>query len=541
MSDTSSQTRRPSGGCLAHLKSGALTVFRHAKSHTGVGIVCAVAYFDPGNWGVDLQAGSQFGYKLLFVVLLAGLFAIVLQVLACRLGCVTGLGLAAQCRLLLHSRSNHPRVYRYLLLYPLYVLSEVAIIATDLAELLGSAIALCMLFPTLPLWAGVLLTAADVLVLLALGDPLRGRPVKAFEFTIALLVLAVLICIAIVVAKVDVDWGNAFHGYIPSREIFAHGGLYTSVGIIGATVMPHSLFLGSHLATQDRISSAPPKPDPSAADVEFKPRAQSFVQAVKTWTVASVRSALHAPPSIGPQARNHAEHDNNALGFVRAHLYHGMADMVLSLLGFAVVINSLILVLASAVFFYGAVDGRGAVAPATLFDAHDLIRDVVGKAAATLFALALLAAGQSSSIIATLAGQNVSEGFLQWHVSPVVRRLATRLIGLVPAMVVALAIGRAGISALLVISQVVLSVVLPFVTLPLIYLTASRRVMSVRADGPRAHLVASRDVEEGGGGGEGWVDYSSGWLLTGVGGVIWLVIVVANVYVLVALALGEGS
>ncbi|KAG6864710.1 hypothetical protein C0991_007749 [Blastosporella zonata] len=164
------------------------TIVHHLKRHTGVGIVCAVAYFDPGNWGVDLQAGSQYGYRLLFIVLLAGIFAVFLQVLASRLGCVTGLDLASHCRLLLHTRPKHTRLYRWLGLYPLYVLSEIAIIATDLAELIGSAIALCLLFPKLELWHGVLITTFDVFLLLLFGDPLRGRPVRLFEFLIAGLV-----------------------------------------------------------------------------------------------------------------------------------------------------------------------------------------------------------------------------------------------------------------------------------------------------------------------------------------------------------------
>ncbi|KAI5996212.1 natural resistance-associated macrophage protein-domain-containing protein [Pisolithus albus] len=186
-------------------------VYHHARTHTGVGIVCSVAYFDPGNWGVNLQAGSQFGYSLLFCVLPAGLLAALLQVsffsvvvtfigdtffsqvLAGRLGVVTGGGLdfASHCGLLLHDGPRHKMLWRWGVLYPLYVLSEIAIISTDLAEMVGSAIALVLLFPSLPLWAGVLLTAPDVMLLLAFDNPLRTRPVKMFEYLITALVLAV--------------------------------------------------------------------------------------------------------------------------------------------------------------------------------------------------------------------------------------------------------------------------------------------------------------------------------------------------------------
>ncbi|KAK0192479.1 putative transporter of the NRAMP family [Armillaria mellea] len=452
-------------------KSFLRTLWTHAKKHTGVGLVCAVAYFDPGNWGVDLQAGSSYGYRLLFVVLLAGLFAVFFQVSAHRLGCVTGLDLASHCRVLLHPRP----ITRYLLLYPLYILSETAIVATDLAELLGSAIALCLLFPALEIWHGVLITAFDVLLILAFGDPLRGRPVRVFEIIIAVLVIAVLICMCIIIARVDVHWPDAFLGYVPSKYIFKNGALYTSVGILGATVMPHSLFLGSALATQDRV--------------------------------ARIRSAFRLAPICPPQTLS-----NNTLSFIKLHLYHGIADVVLSLLCFAVVINSLILILAGATL-------PAMTHTASLFDAYDLIRTAVSPSAATIFALALLFSGQSSSLIATVAGQAVSEGFLNIRLSPVFRRLITRLLSLVPALTVAIAIGRSGIDTLLVASQVVLSIVLPFIVFPLLWLTSNRRVMSVEND-------------EGGS-----ANYSNSIPITLLGGAIWLLVVAANIYVLVTLGM----
>ncbi|KAJ8514800.1 hypothetical protein ONZ45_g7712 [Pleurotus djamor] len=467
----------------SRFKTAGRTVLQHVRKHTGVGIVCAVAYFDPGNWGVDLQAGSEYGYKLLFVVLLAGLFAVFLQVQA---------NLASHCRLLLHDRPKHTKLWRWLALYPLYFLAEIAIIATDLAELLGSAIALCMLFPRLELWHGVLITGFDVFLILAMGDPLRGKPVRMFEFLIAALVFAVLICMGIILSKVDIDWADTFHGFVPSRTIFQSGALYISVGIVGATVMPHSLFLGSSLATQDRLDFLPSEDDKikltttstttsyDSHVAEPLPLWRRCLQRLRDFVVG----ALRAPPFDPNRARpkTHADRENRPLSFVRAHLNHGVFDVVFSLLGFAVLINSMILILASAVFFYG-----GAGTPdqaASLFDAYDVIRDYVGTAAATLFALALLASGQSSSLIATVAGQAVSEGFLQWRVSPIVRRFLTRLLAIIPSMAVAIAVGRRGIDELLVISQVVLSIVLPFITLPLILLTSSKSVMSVKKPAP---------------------------------------------------------
>ncbi|KAE9407319.1 natural resistance-associated macrophage protein [Gymnopus androsaceus JB14] len=525
---------RPKLTWMQSFTSASSVVVRHARKHVGVGLVCSVAYFDPGNWGVDLQAGSAHGYRLLFVVLVAGLIAVFLQVLAGRLGCLRAIlandmstDLASHCRLLLHSHPKHPRLVRWLALYPLYALAEVAIISTDLAELLGSAMALCMLFPKLQVWQGVLITAADVLFLLALKDPLRGRPVRMFELGMGGLVLAVLICMCIIVSRVDVQWNRAFQGYLPSKYIFPNGAFYTSVGILGATVMPHSLFLGSALATQDRESS---KPESSR---QFPSRPSQLMAASSSSTLVSVQNANEA---TGPKARNpilssmqtlykrfcnitrpfrlvitrafrtsesaiddtimhHYDRENNSFEFVSRHLYHGIVDMVGSLLGFAVIINSMILILSGAVFFYGSGASQGQSA-AGLFNAYDLIQVLVGKGAATLFAIALLAAGQSSSIIATIAGQAVAEGFLRWRVSPVVRRLFTRIIAVIPSMAVAISLGRPGINILLVLSQVILSIVLPFITLPLIYLTSSKKFMTVKRVRPFHHRPSPQTTSE---------------------------------------------
>ncbi|KIK00753.1 hypothetical protein K443DRAFT_678945 [Laccaria amethystina LaAM-08-1] len=543
----------------SRFKSVASQVLNHAKKHTGVGMICAVAYFDPGNWGVDLQAGSQFGYRLLFVVLLSGLFAVYLQVLATRLGCVTGLDLASHSRLLLYNRPKHTLLYRWLGLYPLYALAEIAIIATDLAEVLGSAIALSLLFPRLELWHGVLITGFDVILILGMGDPLRGRPVKVFEIFIAVMVLAVLICMVVIISKVNVNWADAFQGYLPSKYIFKSGGLYTSVGILGATVMPHSLFLGSALATQDRIDFKPKDPDeltltPNQSKesqetaVVHSVTARSRVSSLFNTLKESVANAFRKPrpSSFTTRVLRHSDHQNNSFEFIHAHLSHGVLDMVGSLLGFAVIINSLILILAAAVFYRGNSSFEG---PASLFDAYDLIRELVGKPAATLFAIALLASGQSSSIIATVAGQAVAEGFLQWRVSPIIRRLLTRLLAMIPSMIVAIAVGRSGVDTLLVASQVVLSIVLPFITFPLLYCTASKAIMNVHRSTPAGAITPTSlqlspsqppgHLERGTGGDE-TVDFSNGKFSKCIGAAIWLAVVAANVYVIVELGLGRG-
>ncbi|THU79103.1 natural resistance-associated macrophage protein [Dendrothele bispora CBS 962.96] len=416
-----SATARPMHAWRNYFQKAVYLSFHHLRRHVGVGLICAVAYFDPGNWGVDLEAGSKFGYRLLFVILLSGLFAILLQVLASRLGCVTGLDLASHCRLLLHSHPTHPLLVRWTLLYPLYALSEIAIIATDLAELLGSAVALCLLFPRLELWHGVLITTCDVVFLLCLGDPLRGKPLKWFELLIGGLVLSVMICMCIIISKLNINWGDTFEGYLPSKYVFPNGAAYISVGIIGATIMPHSLFLGSALATQDRTgvnsnssdNNADHETNVSTGNMQTPLHKQDKASSTTSSSSSSSRLSLFLtnflkrtysflrlsfetsfrvpPPTLKEQVNRYADWENNSGEFVKSHIYHGTVDIVMSLLGFAVVINSLILILASAVFFYGHVDGAG---DAGLFDAYDLIKELVGPGAATIFALALLFAGQ---------------------------------------------------------------------------------------------------------------------------------------------------
>ncbi|KAJ7508654.1 natural resistance-associated macrophage protein-domain-containing protein [Mycena galericulata] len=525
-SESTTRLNRPP--VFTRIKTASSCVALHARKHAGVGVICSVAYFDPGNWGVDLQA-SQYGYKLLFIILLAGLFAAFLQVLATRLGCVTGLDLASHCRILLYDRPKHPRLYRWLGLYPLYAISEIAIVATDLAELLGSAIALCLLFPRLELWHGVLITTFDVVLLLALRDPLRSTPVKMFEIIIALMVMAVLICMVIIITRIHVDWAQAFDGFLPSKDIFGAGPLYTSVGILGATVMPHTLFLGSTLATQDRLGMKTPLETPS---LESLPVAEPKETTLKTPSRSSQLveffvSLFRAPPaSLISRVKRHADRENNTLAFIRAHLRPQIIDMVGSLLGFAVLINAMILVIATATF--------STAASGNLFDAYNIIHQYVGPPAATVFAISLLASGQSSSIIATVAGQAVSEGFLNWRVSPVVRRLLTRLIGVIPSMAVAIALGRPGINALLVASQVILSIILPFVTLPLIYFTSSKSIMRVR----KSEVPVLTTPSELGSSWDDFVDHSNNLFTTILGGLIWLIMLTANIYVIVTTFIG---
>ncbi|ORX36391.1 natural resistance-associated macrophage protein-domain-containing protein [Kockovaella imperatae] len=492
------------------------TFFKRHAHFLGPGLVIACGFIDPGNWATDLQAGADYGYKLLFIVLLAGLIAVVLQLLCVRLGAVTSSSLPAQTRqLFLRWEAKWPRWKRWLraCLYFLYGCAELAIIATDLAELLGTAIALNLLFPKLPLYAGVLITASDTLLVLLFFKSDSGRQgMVFFEIVIVSLVLCVFASYLVLLHLVKPDWGQVFLGYVPSKTLFQPGALYTGVGIIGATVMPHALYLGTSLATVDRLGLLPIAP---TRQTRWTYKLPSLFKRANTQTSTNERTEIElsdgldglAGPSrpsssprpdatqVGRSARDTEEAKDadfdmrmkeyerelkafDRINWVDLHLCHFQIDTAASLMGFAMIINSAILIVAGAAFYYG--NDRGG--DSSLQGAHTLLVNYLGSASGIIFALALLCAGQSASITATLAGQVVSEGFLEWKTSPVVRRAVTRLIGVIPSVIVAAAIGNNGINAMLVASQVILSIILPTAILPLVYLCSRKDLMTV--EGP---------------------------------------------------------
>jgi manganese transport protein len=413
---------------------GGKGAIRRFLSFAGPGAIVAVGYIDPGNWAADLAGGSRFAYGLLSVVLASSLMAMLLQVLSVRLGIASGQDLAQA------SRDAWPRAAPLL-----WVVAEVAVAATDLAEVLGSAIALDLLFG-IPIPAGVVLTGLDVLVLLGLE---RGGG-RRLDACIAALVLVVAASFVFELALSRPDPASVLRGYLPSRAIFRDGEmLYLAVAILGATVMPHNLYLHSSLV---------------------KARAG------------------------GGEAHR------------RAAARHATIDTVVSL-GGAMLINSAILILAAAVFHR-----RGHVEVADLRDAHRLLSPLLGSSAAgVVFAVALLAAGQSATLTGTMAGQVVMTGFLRVRLAPWARRLCTRSLALVPALGVTLLAGERATTGLLVASQVILSLALPFAVLPLLRLTADRRRMGA--------LVSPR-----------WMTWL-GWACAGV-------IVGLNAYLVAATALG---
>jgi manganese transport protein len=376
--------------------------WRKLLGFLGPGYLVAVGYMDPGNWATSLAGGSKFGYALLSVALLSNAMAIVLQSLCTRLGVGAGRDLAQACR------DSFPRWISL----PLWLSAEIAITATDLAEVIGTAIGLNLLFH-IPLSIGVILTAADVFLILAL-QAFGFRWIEAFVVAMLGVIAA---CFAIQIALADPDWGAVFHGFLPTSDILDNREmLYLALGILGATVMPHNLYLHSGLVQTRYLGE-------SARDKH---------EAIKFATIDS---------SIA--------------------------------LCLALTINASILILAAATFYRA-----GKTDVAELDQAHAFLAPLLGSALApTLFAIALLCCGLNSTITATLSGQIVMEGFLNLRIAPWLRRLVTRMIAILPAVVVTLWAGEKATGQLLILSQVVLSLQLPLAVVPLVMFTASRRKM----------------------------------------------------------------
>jgi manganese transport protein len=389
--------------------------WRKLLAFSGPGYLVAVGYMDPGNWATDLQGGSQFGYTLLSVVLLSSLMAILLQSLSAKLGIVTGQDLAQACR----HRYSPPVVFG------LWVLCELAICACDLAEVIGTAIALNLLFG-LPLFWGVCLTALDVLLVLWLA----GRGFRWLEALVVSLVLLIGVCFGLEILFSQPALGELARGFIPSPEIIRHPAmLYVAIGILGATVMPHNLYLHSSIVqTRKFLQNAPGRRE-----------------AVKFATIDSTLA-----------------------------------------LGFALFINAAILIVAAATFHT-----RGQHEVAEIQDAYKLLSPTLGVGiASVVFAVALLASGQNSTLTGTLAGQIVMEGFLNVRLRPWLRRLITRALAVIPAAIVAGLYGEGGTAKLLVFSQVVLSLQLPFAVIPLVLFTDDKRRMGEFANAPWVRVLA---------------------------------------------------
>ncbi len=378
-------------------------------AYAGPGYLVAVGYMDPGNWATDIAGGSAFGYTLLSVILLSNLMAILLQALAAKLGIATGRDLAQACR------DHYPRPVGY----ALWLLCEVAICACDLAELIGTAIALNLLFG-IPLIWGIVLTAADVLVILLL----QHRGFRYLEALVLSLIILIAACFAFEIVASQPEIQAILGGFVPTPEIVTNPEmLYIAIGILGATVMPHNLYLHSSIVQTRHYDETP----------------DGRAEAIRYATIDSTVALM-----------------------------------------FALFINAAILIMAAATFHV-----RGATEVAEIQDAFTLLAPTLGvPLASTVFAIALLASGQNSTLTATLAGQIVMEGFLRVRLPPWLRRMMTRLIAIVPAVIVTWLYGEGGTAQLLVFSQVILSLQLPFAVIPLITFTNDREKMGRFANRP---------------------------------------------------------
>jgi manganese transport protein len=372
--------------------------WRRFLAFVGPGYLVAVGYMDPGNWATSLAGGSQFGYALLAVALLSNIMAIILQSLCARLAISTGKDLAQACR------DAFPRW----LSWPLWALAELAICATDLAEVIGTAIGLNLIFG-IPLEIGIFITALDVFLILWLQT--KGfRWIEAFIIT---MMGVIALCFLVQIAMANPDWGQVIRGFAPTTDLFANPNmLYLGLGIIGATVMPHNLYLHSGIIQTRAYGSTIPEKK----------------EALKFATIDSTVALM-----------------------------------------FALTINASLLILAAATFY------KSGQVVDDLNVAHGLLNPLLGSAIApVLFGIALLCCGLNSTVTATMAGQIVMEGFIDIKMAAWARRLVTRLVAIIPAIAVILIAGEAQLGKLLVLSQVVLSFQLPFAVIPLVMFTASR-------------------------------------------------------------------
>ncbi|HLF14238.1 MAG TPA: Nramp family divalent metal transporter [Bacteroidota bacterium] len=370
---------------------------RRLFAFAGPAYLVSVGYMDPGNWATDLEGGARFGYQLVWVLLMSNLMAVLLQTLSARMGIVAGRDLAQACR------ENYPRPVGY----TLWVLCEVAIAACDLAEVLGTAIGLNLLFG-IPLIYGVVITGFDTMLFLVI----QNFGIRKMEAFIISLIATIGVCFAFEVFLSSPHWGELARGFAPS---LTSESLYVAIGILGATVMPHNLYLHSALVQTRSVDQT----------IEGKKQACKM-------NLVDTAVALNA----------------------------------------ALFVNGAILVVSAAVFY------ENGILVTEIQQAHKLLEPLLGSVLAPmLFAVALIAAGQSSTLTGTLAGQIVMEGFLKFRMRPVVRRLITRMIAIVPAVLVIGIRGEGGSYGLLILSQVILSLQLPFAIIPLIKITGDRSVM----------------------------------------------------------------
>lgn len=483
------------GGTLKGLFGQACLILRKYSKFVGPGLMVSVAYMDPGNYSTAVAAGSAYKYNLLFLILLSNCLAVFLQILSAKLGAVTGLDLAANCKANLSFKVN---IF-------IYCLAELAIIATDLAEVVGTAISLNILF-NLPLFVGVIVTVVDVLIVLMAYRP-KGPLlfVRIFESFVSVLVAATVVCFAIELYQVSHEEGIEFStwevikGFIPNEKVVdmsereGGNGLYLSLAILGATVMPHSLYLGSGLV-QARLK------DYDIKHGHYKPISNEPTDETNIENFESESDTYRDQCTTNPFEKDdeddeESDHYRPSIHSINDTMSYTIVELVISLFTVALFVNSAILIVAGATLNNGNhkrdddhdhdgdqtddSDDEDNYQNADLFTIYNLLSTHLSPTAGFVFALALLCSGQSAGVVCTLAGQMVSEGFLLWSLPPITRRLITRGLAIIPCLVVVTFSGREGLSNVLNMSQVVLAILLPVVSAPLIWFTCSKKIMRV--------------------------------------------------------------
>lgn len=429
-----------------------LSILRKFVKYVGPGLMVSVAYMDPGNFASSI-ASAQFQYKLLFSLVISNIMAGFLQILAGKLGICTGEDLAANSKKYLPAGLNKI----------IYIFAEIAVIATDVAEIIGTAIAFNIIF-NIPLLGGVLLSIVDMLFVIMAYRP-DGPMVllRIFEGFVSLLVFGTVICFAIELGKVSptTNWKDVALGFLPSKVIFTDiNGLYLSAALLGSNLMPHSLYLGSGVV-QARMKA-----------YDIKMGLYKIPAKKKTKSLFKFEEA--------DQDNDVAEKYKPSIHAIDETMNYTIAELIVSLITVALFVNAAILIVAgSALSNPMDDDGDGALENADLFTLHHLLTSHLSKAAGSVFAFALLCSGLCGGTVVTIAGQMIMEGHSDARIPPGIKRMITRFLALIPCVTVVLIGGREGLSTVLNASQVVLSFVLPFICAPLIYFTSNREIMKV--------------------------------------------------------------
>ena len=529
--DAPADTAVPSRFSL--FKANAKRVLLTYVRFIGPGIMVAVAYIDPGNYSTAVSAGASNEFSLLCIILLSNFIAIFLQCLCIKLGSVTGKDLSRNCK------EHLPRWVNYVI----YFFAECAIIATDVAEVIGTAIALNILI-RVPLPAGVVITIIDVLTVMVAYKPGASsmRFVRYFEMGVAALVVGVCICFAVELAYIPKTTSarHVFRGFVPSKQMFDHNGIYTAISILGATVMPRSLFLGSGLV-QPRLLDY---------DIAHHNLGVLRDEEDEVEVEAANSNAVNQDEKAKERASREEAMEERYFNYrptldaIRYCMKYSMAELALTLFTLALFVNCAIMVVSGSTLY-----NTPNASEADLYAVHNLLSQNLAPAAGTIFMLALLMSGQSAGIVCTMAGQIVCEGHINWRMKPWQRRLVTRCISIIPCLVISICIGRDALNKALNGSQVVLSIVLPFLVAPLIYFTCSKKIMSTEVTLTEEDSAAAADelgesvVRDSAIDGTATkvVSMANNWAITTISVLVWIFLSLLNVYAIVELGLTHGD